>query len=123
MTPGSRPEREGKAILVLCPLCQDECQGLPSLEGHLANSHKVKPEGMQKLLNMVEIPSVALPPTGPAGEEDAGTSDARSSSGQPGVAPTPSSAVTSPSVRLEEAMELDVERLEEEHDQMVLSNG
>lgn len=123
MTPGLRSETEGRAGLVLCPLCQDECQGLPSLEGHLAKAHKVKPEGMQKLLNMVEIPSAVLPTSGATDQGEAGTSDARSGSGQPSVAATSSSAMTSSGVTLEEAMELDVERLEEEHNQMVQDKG
>ena len=141
MTAGSSSRPGGPGLLLPCPLCQDECPGLASLEGHLAQAHKLLPEGMHKPLSMVELPPLTAthppPPPAPAPsssgaadhpQEEAGVT----SDGRPGaaagtaMASSSSSSSSSPSSwsrTLDEAMELDVGRLEDEHDQMVLSHG
>ncbi|XP_055892628.1 zinc finger homeobox protein 4-like isoform X3 [Biomphalaria glabrata] len=41
---------------ILCPLCRHECSGAGPLEEHLINKHNVAPEGIQRLMSMVELP-------------------------------------------------------------------
>ena len=121
---GSRSLPESKDNRLLCPLCQDECQGLLDLQGHLASAHKVTAEGMQKLLHVVDIPSAVLHPAscqlsqeGCADTSDTGMLDTSTSM-------TSSSGMTSSSIAtwLEKA-DLNWKRLEEEHDRLVAQYG
>lgn len=61
-----------------CPLCQDEFKEKAKLEKHLVQVHNVTPEGLQRLLVMVDQsdwmvpakPQATMPPHFPANEND-----------------------------------------------------
>ncbi|CAG2208256.1 ATBF1 [Mytilus edulis] len=48
---------------ILCPLCQEDFKEKRGLEKHLMNTHSVKPEGLQRLLLMVDQGDWMMPPT------------------------------------------------------------
>nr|KAG5686642.1 hypothetical protein BaRGS_034507 [Batillaria attramentaria] len=129
VSPGSRPDSrsEVKAGCVLCPLCQDECQGLSSLQSHLALSHKVTQEGMQRLLAMVDLPSVgaaADSADGSPDDHDAANGNGDSQTLAPSSAsPTSAGTGVSAAEGFDEDVELDVERLEVEHQKLIVDDA
>lgn len=48
---------------IYCPLCQEDFKEKRGLEKHLMNTHSVKPEGLQRLLLMVDHGDFMMPPT------------------------------------------------------------
>ncbi|KAH9488881.1 hypothetical protein Btru_041528, partial [Bulinus truncatus] len=59
----ARSSSEGRAVTcILCPLCRHECSGTAPLEEHLIKKHNVAPEGIQRLMSMVELPTISSGP-------------------------------------------------------------
>ncbi|XP_041375246.1 zinc finger homeobox protein 3-like [Gigantopelta aegis] len=87
-----------------CPLCQDEYEKKTDLEQHLVKSHNVKPEGLQRILSILDI-------TGPASTHN--HVSGAGGSGEPG----------SEGVEIDENTDIDLELLEIDHTKMVAEDG
>ncbi|GFN85986.1 Zinc finger homeobox protein 3, partial [Plakobranchus ocellatus] len=70
--PSSANNPHGCPPCALCPLCRHECGDQLGLRDHLLQQHRVAPDGVPRLLCMVDMPSAATTSSGAATSDSSG---------------------------------------------------